>query len=192
MLATKLGIVVTTEFVGGFGLDRWDLLPATVLVDSDEDEVSAGHMEVRSGLRIFDPDFNAHFKRCIESTVDAGLEDEQIADVHGLDEVDVIHGRGDNMCARMAVGGDGPGDVDEMHETAAEQVAKSVGVIGENDLSHLRLSAGDCADRRVGLGRTQVVTPTFTIRVLRERSIAATMKGRLNAYRRSSNFQFRQ
>ena len=101
-------------------------------------------------MRFFDPDFYADFNRRVEGAIDAGLENEQIADVYGLDEVDVIHGRGDNVGARVAIGGDGAGEIDEVHESAAQQVAKRVGVVGEDDLSHFRLGAGygaDYADR---------------------------------------------
>ena len=125
-----------------------------MLVDGDEDEIGAGDVEMRSGLRIFDPDLDADFERGVEGAIDAGLENEQIADVHGLDEVDVIHGRGDDVGARVAIGGDGAGEVDEVHEAAAEQIAEGVGVVGEDDLSHLGLGAGNGADERVGFSRS--------------------------------------
>ena len=43
-----------------------------------------------------------------------------------------------------------PVKIDEMHETAAEQIAERVGVVGQNDFSHFRLRAGDGADDRAG------------------------------------------
>jgi hypothetical protein len=57
----------------------------------------------------------------------------------------------------MAVGGDGADDVDEVHEPSAEQVSEGVGVVGENDLGHLRLGAGNGANGRVGVSRAHVV-----------------------------------
>jgi hypothetical protein len=69
----------------------------------------------------------------------------------GADEVDVVHGGGDNVGAGVAIGGHGAGEIDEVHEASAEQVAQRVGVVGQDDLSHLRLRAGDGAGRRVEL-----------------------------------------
>ncbi len=73
--------------------------------------------------------------------------------MHRLDEVDVIHGRGDDVGARVPIGGDGAGEVDEVHQAAAEQIAKRVGVVGEDDFSHLGLRAGNSTDERVGFSR---------------------------------------
>ena len=66
-------------------------------------------MEQRAGLRMFDPDLDADFNRGVKGAIDARLEDQQIADVHRLDEVDVIHRRGDDMRARVTIGGHGAG-----------------------------------------------------------------------------------
>ena len=103
---------------------------------------------MHTSLGIFNPDFYADFHRGSERAVDAGLEDEQIADVYGLDEVDVVHRGGDHVGTRVAVGGHGAGEVDEVHQAAAEQVAEGVGIVGQNDLSHLRLRVGYQAGQR--------------------------------------------
>ena len=109
---------------------------------------------MRAGLRVFRPDFDADFHGSGKGAVDAGLEGEQVAEVHRLDEVDVVHGGGDDVGARVTIGGHGAGEVDEVHEAAAEQVAQGVGVVGQDDLSHLRLRAGDGARNRVGFSGT--------------------------------------
>ena len=153
MLAAKKGVIEAADFVRGFGLNGGYLLTATVLVDGDEDEISAGDVKMGAGLRIFNPDFNAYFKRCVESTVDTGFEDDQVAYVNGLDEVDVIHGRGDDVGARVAIGGNRAREVDEVHETAAEQVTEGVGVVGKNDFSHLGLCAGNGTHKRIRFSR---------------------------------------
>ena len=77
--------------------------------------------------------------------------------MHRLDEVDVVHGRGDHVGARVPVGGHGAGQIDEVHQPAAQQIAQGVGVVGQNDLSHLRLRAGHRARRRVGFSRNSFV-----------------------------------
>ncbi len=75
-----------------------------------------------------------------------------------LDEVDVIHGRGNDVGARVAIGGDGPSEVDEVHEAAAEEIAQGVGVVGEDDLSHLGLRACYGTHKRIGFSRAHYLT----------------------------------
>ena len=156
MLAAEECVVVPAHLVGCFGLDDGNFLPASVRVDGDKNEIGAGDVEVRSGLRVFDPHLNTYFDRCVEGAVDAGLENEQVADVHMLDEVDMIHGRGDDVSARMTICGDGTNDVDEVHEATAEEVSEGVGVVGKDDLGHLGLGACNRADGRVGISRAHV------------------------------------
>jgi hypothetical protein len=45
----------------------------------------------------------------------------------------------------MAVGGHGADEINEVHETAAEQVAEGVGVVRQNQLGHFRLRFGNAA-----------------------------------------------
>ena len=87
-----------------------NLLPVAILVDGDEDQVGAGHMEHAMPVcGVFSPHLYADFHGSGEGAIDAGLEGEQVAEMHRLDEVDVIHGRGDDVGARVPVGGHGAG-----------------------------------------------------------------------------------
>src|SRR5215469_8085284 len=43
------------------------------------------------------------------------------------------------MAARVAMRGQGPGDIDHMHEAPAQQIAQRVRVVGQHHLCHLRL-----------------------------------------------------
>src|SRR5579863_8052984 len=124
MLATKKRIVIAARFIGSFRLHLRNFLAAAVFIDGHEDQVSAGNVQMRSCLRIFYPDFDADLKRGVEGAIDAGLEDEQIADVHRLNEVNVIHGCRDHVSARVAIGGDGASEIDEVHEAAAKQITE--------------------------------------------------------------------
>jgi hypothetical protein len=70
--------------------------------------------------------------------------------MYRLDEVDVIHGRGHNVGARVPVGGHGAGHIDEVHQPSAQQIAQRVGVVGQDEFSHLGLGAGHGARNWVG------------------------------------------
>jgi len=59
--------------------------------------------------------------------------------VDGGDEVEVVHGGGDDDGPGVANGGDGADEVDELHQAAAKEVAEGVGVCGEDDFAALGL-----------------------------------------------------
>src|ERR1700722_1236307 len=192
MLAAKKRIVVAADLIRRFRLYLGQLLPATVFVDGNEDEIGAGDVQVCPGLRIFDPDFDANFERRIEGAIDAGLENEQIADVNRLNEVDVIHGGGDHVGARVAIGGDGAGEVNEVHEAAAKQVAERVGVVREDDLSHLGLRAGNGAHLRVGFSGTHLFWLAPSLSRLQREFTSSYNESTRELLCRSTRFQFRQ
>ena len=139
VLAAKKCVCVATDFVGCIRLHLGQLLPPAMFVDGDEDEVSAGYVQMRACLRILDPDFDADLHRGVEGAVHPRLQDQQIANVDGCDEVDVVHRGSDDVGAGVAIGGHRSHEVDEMHEPAAEQIAEGVGVVGQDQLGHLRL-----------------------------------------------------
>src|SRR3569833_1467912 len=153
MLAAKHRVVIPSHLIGSLRLHRWNLLPSTVLIYSYEHQVSACDMEVRSGLGILNPDFHTDFEGCIEGAIDAGLQNEQIAYVDGLDEIDMVHRCCDHMRPGVPICRDRSGEIDEVHEAAAEQVAERVCIVGEDDLSHLGLRAGYGTHKRVGFCR---------------------------------------
>ena len=84
--------------------------------------------------------------------------------MHRADEVDVVHGGSDDVGVRVPIGGHGAGEIDKVHQATAQQVAQCVGVVGQDELSHLRLGAGYRARNRVVLGGTHsALTPFFVL-----------------------------
>jgi len=139
-------VIVAAGFFFGFGFEFGDGNFAALRVNSDEGEVGRGDVVVSAGDGVFDPDFDADFHGRGEGAVEGRFEDEQVADVDGRDEVDVVHRGGDDVGAGVAIGGHGSDEVDVMHEAAAEQVAEGVGVVGQDYFGHLRLRLGGPAD----------------------------------------------
>jgi hypothetical protein len=74
--------------------------------------------------------------------------------VDGLDEVDVIHGGGDDVGARVSIGSDGAGEINEVHEAPAEEIAEGIGVVGEDNLGHFGLGACNGSHLRTGFSGT--------------------------------------
>src|ERR1035437_6564948 len=99
VLPAKRRIGVAAPFVRCFENQLRHTHRMTFLVDGDKDQVGAGHMAMHVGSRVLSPDFYAHFHGTCEGSVDAGLESDQVAEVDGLDEIDMVHGGGDDVGA---------------------------------------------------------------------------------------------
>ncbi len=112
-------------------------MAVAVMIDGDERQVGGGDMTQLLLADIFDHRFDADFHRGAEGAVDAGFEDEEIADVDGGDEVEVIHGGGDDERARVPTGGHGANEIHKLHQAATKEVAQGVRVGGEDDLAAL-------------------------------------------------------
>lgn len=149
-LAAAAGVFVAAALVFGLGKDRWDEDLLAGAIDGDEGEVGGG--DVAEYLRlpfvqdVFDHDTDAHLHGGAEGAVHAGFEDEDVTDTDGGDEVEVVHARRDADGAGVAEGGHGGGEVDVLHQTAAEEVAEGVRVGGKDDLGALGLRVGDGAE----------------------------------------------
>ena len=92
---------------------------------------------------IFDHRFDADLHGGVERAVDAGLEDEEIANADGGDEIEVIHGSGDDKGARVAAGCHGADEIHELHEPASKEIAEGVAVGGKDDLAAFGLGGAD-------------------------------------------------
>src|SRR5579864_9639246 len=75
----------------------------------------------------------------MENAVHGGLQDHQVAHVHGNQEIEVVNGSSDDIVAGVAVGGERAGQVNPVHQAAAQQGVERVGIVGQNNFRHLRL-----------------------------------------------------
>lgn len=91
---------------------------------------------------IFHHALHAHLHGGAKRSVDAGLQDQQVADPDGRDEVEMVHAGGDDDRPCVAAGSHRSGQIDELHQAAAKQRAKRIGVAGEDDLGALGLGVG--------------------------------------------------
>jgi len=104
-------------------------------VHGHEGDVGRGHVAHVAGQQVlgFHPHSDLHGGAA--HGVDRGLEQDELAHAHRLDEVDPVHGHGHGVGPAVAHGGHGPGHVDVLHDHAAVHRAEGVGVLG---LHHLR------------------------------------------------------
>ena len=86
--------------------------------------------------------------RSVEHAVYRRTQNHQVTDPHRYEEIHVIDRSRDHVIAGMAMSGHRAGHIDPMHEPAAQQRVQGVGVVGQNNLSHLRLRIAHGAGRR--------------------------------------------
>ena len=103
----------------------------------------------RAGQNLLRKHVHLHFERRRERAGDARLQDDQVADLDRVEELEVVDGGGDQQRAGVAVAGDGAGDVDQVHDGAAQDEPERVGVVGQHDLHHLGGGVGGALRREI-------------------------------------------
>ena len=136
MLAAQQRIGVVALLLGRLRDHLGHAHPPPLLVDGHKDQEGTGHVQNLARLSVFRPHLHAHLHRGGKCAVDAGLERDQVAQVHRLDEVDVVHRGGHNVGARVPVGGHCASHINEVHQPSAQQIAQRVGVVGQDELGH--------------------------------------------------------
>ena len=138
-------VLVAAFLVFRFRNDTGDGDGPSLAVDGDVGEVGGGDMPGGPAGGVLDHGTDTDLHAGAEGSVDAGLEDQQVANVNGSDEVEVVHGCRDDDGAGVAPCGDSSNEVDELHQATAKEVAEGIGVGREYDLAALCLAGGDCS-----------------------------------------------
>ena len=159
------GTIVYSSRPGQLGPETWPRLAILLLGGSCLFELSrrliVGNKDATGFLEAFDrePDadldpgqrrlgvhLDLHFERRGEGCGDPGVEDDQVADLDRMEELQPIHGGSDHWCSRVPVRGNRTGDVDQVHDGAAEDEPQRVRIIRQHHLHHL----GGGRGRRLG------------------------------------------
>jgi hypothetical protein len=111
---------------------------AGVFVDGDEGDAGGRRVLALSGKHVFGVNLDSHFHRGMKDAVDLRIHRYDLPEAYGGAEIDVIHRRGNGVTVRMALSGHRCGDIHQMHNMAAEKLAESVGLRGQDDFRHFR------------------------------------------------------
>jgi len=104
--------------------------------------MGAGGVGGFAGEGVFLVDADADFHGGTADVVDAGLEDDVVADVDGLLEDKRVDAGGDGLFAAVLLGGHGGDDVYPADDGATEGGAVLVGVVGHYDVAGLDDAVG--------------------------------------------------
>src|SRR5579864_4037113 len=138
-LAAAAGIVVATTLLLGFRNDRCYLEVTAFLVDGNKSQVRRSNVLRAVGNVIFNEDFHSDFHGAMKYTVDGRSENDEIAHPHGDQEIDMVDGGGDDVIARVPVGGHRACEVNPVHEASTEKGSQGIGIVWQDDFRHLRL-----------------------------------------------------
>src|SRR5581483_5323125 len=135
--AAASSVFITPLFLFSFGNHRRYRNMMPVPVHCHIGYIGGAHVAFGSGNLIFHPDFDSSFHRSIECAIDGRTQDQQVTYVHGREKIKVLDAGGYHITARVPMASQGAGEIDEVHQPSAEQIAQRVGVVGQNDLYHL-------------------------------------------------------
>ena len=73
-----------------------------------------------------------------QSTSSLCDQDDQVANLDWVEKLQIVDGCRHQQAARMAVAGDRPRDVDQVHDRAAQDEPERVRIVGQDHLHHFR------------------------------------------------------
>lgn len=128
------------------GQKRWRRLRLTFLVHADEghERIHASTSMVRDAVLYLDGDTDFH--RRSKRRVDATLENDDIANANGRDEVHFIDRRRYRYAPRMTLRADGAAHINPREHRSPEGGPEHIGVLRQDKFRHL----GDGHSRRTG------------------------------------------
>lgn len=129
-------IFIATFFFLGFGNHGRNGKPVSGRVHRNKCEIGGADVPVLIRPIVLDPNFNPDLHRGVKSAVYGGTQDNEISNLDRHQKIHMIHGSGDYILAAVAMGSEGTGHVDPVHEAAAKKRVERVGVVRENDLGH--------------------------------------------------------
>src|SRR2546430_15747336 len=92
---------------------------------------------------VLGPDAHAHFERRRPDVLDLRPENRDLADPHGMEEVDVVHRAQDDVAARDAGGRERARLRDPLHHPPAVDLPRRARMLREDPLDHLDDGVGD-------------------------------------------------
>ena len=108
-----------------------------MLVHLDEDQVRVEGLRAKPRLEVFREDLNAHLDGAAPDRLDLGAQDGDLTDLHGMQEIDVVHGAEKAVAAGDPGRGHVPDGGDPLHHATPVDLPGRSRVLGEHPLDHL-------------------------------------------------------
>ena len=131
-------------FLRGSSNHRRHLGRLSLLIQSHVGDKSRTGLLALAREQVFKVDFDRHFNRGAESPRDLCAQDDELPYPDWMNEVQVVHGNRHHHAARVTMSHNCPGNIDQMHHLAAQDVAEWIGIIRQDHFHHFRFGLADC------------------------------------------------
>ncbi len=116
---------------------RRNLRSLTLLFQRHEGQVRPARELTPARERLLGKHRHFDFQRRREHRRDACLQHDEIADLDRIEKLEAVDRRRHDQFVRVTERGDRGGDIDEVHDGAAEHESHRVCVVRQHDLDHL-------------------------------------------------------
>jgi len=151
VFAALTGFAKSPLFFIGFGNNGRHRRRPAVFIERNKGQIGRAGVPPVTSEEILGDDFDADFHRCVECPVHRGSQDDQFSAVDRVKELKAVDGNRDYGKSRMANGGHGSGQIDQMHDFAAENISQKVNVVGKREFGifGVRFADGLSLDHRI-------------------------------------------
>lgn len=144
MAAPAQGFPVFALFLRRERNDWWNPRRAPILAQSYVCDKSRTGLPTLAGKQVFKINFNRHFNGRAKGPRNPGPQYNKLPDPDWMNKVQIVHRNRHHHAARVTMGHNGPGNIDQMHYLAAQDVAKRVGIVGQDHFHHFNFGLADC------------------------------------------------
>src|SRR5258706_11032951 len=137
--AASEGIFIAALLFIGFRDDGRDGQVAARGIHRYERQVRRADMLVAFGVIVLHPNLDADLHGSVVNAIHRRAEDDDVSNANRHEEIEMINGCRSHVLARVPMSSHGACHIDPVHEASAEESIERIGVVGENDLRHLRL-----------------------------------------------------
>lgn len=137
-LASLTCLAMTPTILVGLENQRRYWVRLAILIDGDVGDVGARSVLPLARQNVFGKNLHADFHRSVKDAIHTRLQGNEVAHTNRKPEVEIVHRSSNHMAVRMAVSGECPGHIDQVHHATAQHGAERIGVVREDHLDHLR------------------------------------------------------
>src|SRR6267142_420928 len=130
---------------------RHGLRHPRMLVNRHKRHIRRRRMLPLSRHRILRKDLDAHLHRSMKNAVDLRLQIHNLAQIHRVPKINVVHRRRHHIAVRMPVRRQRCSHVNKVHHLSAEKFPQRISHRRQNDFRHLRTRGADWLPRQLRL-----------------------------------------
>ncbi len=106
------------------------------LIESYKRQERGGGVFAVSGNEILRKNLDTHFDRGRERAIHLSLENDKFAHANRVEEIQVIYRGCYRLPVAVAVRGNGPGNINQVHDASSQNITECIGVLRKDHFDH--------------------------------------------------------